>query len=63
MIPYNADVIREFKAKYLDSLEIREFDVEVEFIFSELLSNWVKFIRNLMKVRSEITKIATRRQI
>lgn len=29
MIPYNADVVREFKAKYLDSLEIREFDPEV----------------------------------
>ena len=26
MIPYNADVIREFKAKYLDSLELRGLD-------------------------------------
>lgn len=34
MIPYNADVVREFKQKYLESLEIREFDPEVEFIFS-----------------------------
>lgn len=29
MIPYNADVVREFKQKYLQSLEIREFDPEV----------------------------------
>ncbi len=29
MIPYNADVVREFKQKYLESLEIREFDPEV----------------------------------
>lgn len=33
MIPYNADVVREFKQKYLSALEIREFDPEVEFIF------------------------------
>lgn len=26
MIPYNADVVREFKQKYLESLEIKEFD-------------------------------------
>ena len=34
MIPYNADVVREFKQKYVESLEIREFDAEVEFILS-----------------------------
>jgi hypothetical protein len=39
MIPYNADVVREFKQKYLESLEIKEFDPEVEFILSELFDN------------------------
>ena len=28
-IPYNADVIREFQAKYLDSLEFRGLDPKV----------------------------------
>lgn len=34
MIPYNADVVREFKARYLECMEIRDFDAELEFIFS-----------------------------
>jgi hypothetical protein len=63
MIPYNADVVREFKAKYLDSLEVREFDPEVEFIFAELMSNWIKLIRSLIKMRSEISSSVTRKQI
>ena len=29
MIPFNADVVREFKQKYIESLEIKEFDPEV----------------------------------
>lgn len=29
MIPFNADVVREFKQKYLDSLEIKDFDPEI----------------------------------
>lgn len=39
LIPYNADVVREFKQKYLEALEIREFDPEIEFILTELLDN------------------------
>ena len=34
MIPYNADVIREFKAKYLEVLDIKGLDPEIEFIFA-----------------------------
>jgi hypothetical protein len=63
MIPYNADVVREFKQKYLDSLEIKEFDPEVEFILSELFDNELKFYRSLINVRDDITKIATKKQI
>lgn len=63
MIPYNADVIREFRAKYLESLEIPEMDAEVEFIFAELMSNWIGFLRNLIKIRSELSKNVSRKQI
>lgn len=63
MIPYNADVVREFKQKYLESLEIREFDPEVEFILSELFDNELKFYRSLINIREDITKISTKKQI
>lgn len=63
MIPYNADVVREFKQKYVESLEIREFDPEVEFILSELFDNELKFYKSLINVRQDITKIATKKQI
>jgi hypothetical protein len=63
MIPYNADVVREFKQKYLESLEIKEFDPEVEFILSELLDNEFKFYRSLINIREDITRIATKKQI
>jgi hypothetical protein len=63
MIPYNADVVREFKAKYLDALELREMGPEVEFIFAELMNNWIKFLRSLMQIRSELGRRVTRRQI
>lgn len=63
MIPYNADVVREFKQKYLESLEIKEFDPEVEFILSELFDNELKFYRSLINIREDITKISTKKQI
>ncbi len=63
MIPYNADVVREFKQKYVESLEIREFDPEVEFILSELFDNELKFYKSLINVRQDITRIATKKQI
>ena len=63
MIPYNADVIREFKAKYLEVLETKGLDPEVQFIFAELMNNWIRFIRSMIKVRSEISANATRKQI
>jgi hypothetical protein len=63
MIPYNADVVREFKQKYLESLEIREFDPEVEFILSELFDNELKFYRSLINIREDITRISTKKQI
>ena len=63
MIPYNADVVRQFKQRYVESLEIKEFDPEVQFIFSELLDNELKFYRSLINIRQDITKISTRKQI
>jgi len=44
-------------------LEIREFDPEVEFIFSELIDNELKFYRSLINIRQDITKISTKKQI
>ena len=34
MIPYNADVVRQFKKEYTDRLSIHEFDPEVEYILN-----------------------------
>ena len=63
MIPFNADVVREFKQKYIESLEIKEFDPEVQFIISELLENQLKLYRSLINIRNDISKIASKKQI
>jgi hypothetical protein len=36
---------------------------EVEFIFAELMSSWIEFIKILLKVRIEISKKVAIRQI
>lgn len=38
-------------------------DAEVEFIFAELMSNWIGFFRNLIKIRSELSSKVSRKQI
>jgi hypothetical protein len=49
--------------KYLESLELQELGPEVEFIFAELMSNWMGFLRTLLKIRGELGRRVTRRQI
>ena len=63
MIPYNADVVRQFKKEYTERLHIHEFDPEIEYILNELFDNEIKFYRSLINIREGISGIASKRDI
>lgn len=63
MIPYNADVVRQFKKEYTERLNIHEFDPEIEYILNELFDNEIKFYRSLINIREGISSIASKRDI